>query len=397
MAEEKKDAPSVDVKVPDSVRNLLDEFKNAVESKNNDTIEKMNQRFDQMAFEAKKSRERQANGERELSDHDRAFKTFLRSGADAIEKEQREMKVYDPESREQKALVTYNNVSAGYLVAPPGYSTELNRQVVEMTPALGLVRTVSGGSPSFIFPKRNVSGSVGKTGEGADYNEFISQYGQDEIVAHKHTALTPVSNEQLEDAAFNMEQEILFDQSEQFAFDIGRQIIKGSGIEEAFGMINNVSEVTASAGALGFDDLFDLAYTPKTAYLRGGAGSNDGVGWMANRQTFKVIRQLATTANADNFLWQPGFGGEPETLLGYPIYEAPDLVAPAANGNFVATNVPLLFGNFRRGYTFYRRTGTRVFRNPYRLGNKGIWEISTEERFGGKVTRDEAIVQIRFT
>ena len=56
----------------------------------------------------------------------------------------------------------------------------------------------------------------------------------------------------------------------------------------------------------------------------------------------KAIRQLKNpvdTSGALNYLWTPGLGAAPDTLLGKPVYESDNIDALAAD------NKPILFGD----------------------------------------------------
>jgi HK97 family phage major capsid protein len=62
------------------------------------------------------------------------------------------------------------------------------------------------------------------------------------------------------------------------------------------------------------DDLIELMYAVKTGYLSG-----PGVGWVMNRGTTRGIRQLRDSQG--QYLWERNVQmGQPEMLLGYPIY-----------------------------------------------------------------------------
>jgi HK97 family phage major capsid protein len=60
--------------------------------------------------------------------------------------------------------------------------------------------------------------------------------------------------------------------------------------------------------------LIELMYAVKTGYLSG-----PGVGWVMNRGTTRGIRQLRDSQG--QYLWERNVQmGQPEMLLGYPIY-----------------------------------------------------------------------------
>jgi HK97 family phage major capsid protein len=99
------------------------------------------------------------------------------------------------------------------------------------------------------------------------------------------------------------------------------------------------------------------------------------------RTTLSAVRKLKD--GNDNYLWQPGFGSEPPTLLGYPIVRCADMPAVQANALAIA------FGDFSRGYKVIDRIGTRVLIDPYTA--KPNVKYYTTKRVGGGVDNFEAI------
>jgi len=136
--------------------------------------------------------------------------------------------------------------------------------------------------------------------------------------------------------------------------------------------------------------LIDLQYNIKSFY-RGNAS------WMANRQTIREIRQLALVAGSSvlSYLWEPSFqAGEPSRLLGSPIFEAPDLVAPDAAGTYGTGDAAVLYGDFNYGYVVPKHTDFYLIRDPYTEGSSFVTNIYAMTRFGGAVVRSEAIAQL---
>jgi HK97 family phage major capsid protein len=84
------------------------------------------------------------------------------------------------------------------------------------------------------------------------------------------------------------------------------------------------------------------------------------------------------------YIWRPGLeSGQPSTILGYAVAEAPGMPDVATN------TFPIAFGNWQRGYTVVDRIGTRVLRDPYT--NKPYVGFYATKRVGGMVVDSEAI------
>jgi HK97 family phage major capsid protein len=82
------------------------------------------------------------------------------------------------------------------------------------------------------------------------------------------------------------------------------------------------------------------------------------------------------------FLWVDGFGGMPDTLLGYPVIEMEDLP------EIVTGNNAIVFGDISRAYTICDRIGVSVLYNPYLTA--GFATYQARMRVGGVVTNTEA-------
>lgn len=107
-----------------------------------------------------------------------------------------------------------------------------------------------------------------------------------------------------------------------------------------------------------------------------------------NAATVARLRKFKTSDG--QFLWQPSLtGGQPATLLGYPVIEAEDMPDIAANSLSIA------FGNFRAGYLIAERSDTGILRDPYT--NKPFVTFYATKRVGGCVVNSEAIKLLKFS
>jgi HK97 family phage major capsid protein len=99
--------------------------------------------------------------------------------------------------------------------------------------------------------------------------------------------------------------------------------------------------------------------------------------------TVSSLRKLKDNNGA--YLWQPSVqAGQPDRLLGYPLYTSPYVPAAAANA------LPIAFGDFSN-YGIADRMGRTVQRlNELYAGNGQVGFIATE-RVDGKVILSEGI------
>jgi HK97 family phage major capsid protein len=89
-----------------------------------------------------------------------------------------------------------------------------------------------------------------------------------------------------------------------------------------------------------------------------------------NRQTMAVVRKLKDPATGA-YLWAPALtAGQPGSILGCPVLEAPDMPVPAAGAT------PIVFGDFGSAYLIADRIDLQVSKDEITGWNKG-WSSST--------------------
>ena len=177
-------------------------------------------------------------------------------------------------------------------------------------------------------------------------------FGQQQIDAHKVGTIIKVSEELLNDSAFDLESYF----SAEFTRRIGdkeeESFFTGNGVKKPLGVLADeggaeIGITTASATAITADDIVDLFYSLKAPYRKKAI-------WVLNDATVAAIRKLKDENG--QYLWQPALhDGDHETLLGKRIYTSPFMPELQAGQKSV------LFGDFtyywigdREGITFKR-------------------------------------------
>jgi HK97 family phage major capsid protein len=208
------------------------------------------------------------------------------------------------------------------------------------------------------------------------------------------------SQAMLEDAAFDLEGWLSDEVAREFARAEGEAFVRGTGVNRprgfvtypttaeadgvrAFGTLQHVASGAAGAFAAtnAGDRLVDLVHALRAPYRQGAV-------WVMASDTLARIRKLKTTDGA--YIWQPALSaGQPASLLGYPVVEADDMPAVAADSLSIA------FGNFRAGYTIADLGETGILRDPY--SNKPFVHFYATKRVGGAVVNSEAIKLMRFS
>jgi HK97 family phage major capsid protein len=285
---------------------------------------------------------------------------------------------------EYKALGISNDATGGYL-APSEYVREIIKGVTEMSAARSLARVRQTGSKSILLPKRTGQFAAQWTAEQGARNETAGlAWGMLEIHAHEMFALVDISQQNLEDSAFNLESEIGFEATEQFAVAEGAAFVSGSGVGQPEGFLTNADvgfTVSGSAAAVTGDGLLTLKHAIKTAYARNAS-------WALNRTTLGSVRKLKN--GQGDYIWMPGLAdGKPNTIDGDPYVEVPDMPSEAANA------FPVAYGDFQRGYSLVDRIAMSMLRDPFTQATSGNIRFLFRRRVGGMVVLPEAIRKLK--
>lgn len=310
----------------------------------------------------------------ELSDERKAFAGFLRRGPESLPAD------------EVKSLRVSDDTAGGYL-APPEMTTEVLKGIVEVSPMRQAARVGNTSSGSVILPKRTGRPTARWVGETEKRQETGSTYGQVEIPVHETACFVDVSLRLLEDAAINVESEVSSDLSEEFGRQEGDVFLNGDGVKKPLGILKaegiayTPSGNAATLGTAPADLLITHVYSMPAYYRNRGA-------WMMNGTTLAAIRKLKDSSQG--YLWQPSLAaGQPETILGRPVIEAPDMPDIGAGA------IPIAFGDFATAYRIYDRVSLSVMRDPYSVAVDGLVRFHARRRVGGGLTMAEAVKFIK--
>jgi len=275
-------------------------------------------------------------------------------------------------------LSTTPDVDGGYLVP-----VEFERQIVQGLEESNIIRTLAKTittSAERKIPVAATHSTAQWTAENAAYTESNPTFAQKTIDAFKLTDLAKVSIELLQDSMFDLESYIAaefsraFGIAEEEAFCVGTGTGQPTGIFTASGGVVGVTG--GSATAITVDNLIDLIYALKSPYRRNAS-------FLMKDITVSALRKLKDNNGA--YLWQPSVqAGQPDRLLGHPLYTSP--YVPAVK----AAALPIAFGDFTN-YWIADRMGRTVQRlNELYAGNGQVGFIATE-RVDGKVILAEGI------
>ena len=280
----------------------------------------------------------------------------------------------------RNALETGEDSEGGYLVPD-----EFEHTLVQGLNENGIIRShahvITTSSGLHKIPVVASHGSAAWIDEEGAYTESDEVFGQVQLDAHKVGTLIKVSEELLNDSAFDLESYISSEFSrrigdkEEEAFLVGNGTSKPTGILNATGG-GTVGVTAAGAAAITADELVDLYYALKAPYRRNAI-------WVLNDTTIKLIRKLKT--GDGQYLWQPGIkDGEQNMILGRPYFTSPFMPTAAAGAK------TLIFGDLNY-YWIGDRVGITFKRLNELYAGNGQVGFMASKRLDGRTVLPEAI------
>lgn len=163
------------------------------------------------------------------------------------------------------------------------------------------------------------------TAEGSSINESDPSFSAFiTLGAFKYAATFQLSREVVEDSGINLLEFVARQAAVGMGTAVNAGLTTGTGTVQPKGIVSASSlGVTGGTGVAGVptgDNLVDMVYSVGSPYRRRGAS------WQMRAATLAAVRKLKDTTN--QYLWQPSLQiGQPDTLLGFPVFENPDVAA----------------------------------------------------------------------
>ena len=271
-----------------------------------------------------------------------------------------------------------SDADGGYLVPE-----ELDRKLVERLSEINIFRKIAdkiktGGERKINIADGDPAASWIEEGGALVFSD--AKFSQITLDAHKLHVAIKVTEELLYDNVFDLENHIIkkfsdaLSNAEEDAFLNGNGTGKPTGIFDATAG-GTVAEVLQTA-SIKADDLLNLIYDLKRPYRKYAK-------FIMNDKTVAAIRKLKDNNGA--YLWQPSLlAGEPDKILGYPVYTSAFCPQMEAGNPFIA------FGDF--SYYKIGDRGTRSFAELKELfAGNGMIAFVAKERVDGKLTLPEAV------
>ena len=276
-------------------------------------------------------------------------------------------------------LMEGTDASGGYLVP-----AEYDERLIEALDHENVIRSLATVIQTSGERKINVAASKPAASWVEENGELVfgdATFDQVILDAYKLSVAVKVSEELLADNAYDLESFLInafgraIANAEEEAFIIGDGTIKPTGILHPT-KGGQVGVTAASATAITADEIVDLVYKLKRPYRTNAV-------FITSDSTLAAVRKLKDTTG--QYIWQPALtAGEPDRLLGFPVYTSAYVPAMAAGQPVMA------FGDL--SYYNIGDRGARSFAALHEL-YAGVGQVAfvAKERVDGKLVLPEAV------
>lgn len=251
-------------------------------------------------------------------------------------------KTYDVERRD----ITKGSTGAP---VPTSFYDQLVTHMVHVGPMMELGTTITTNSGENLqIPRTTAFSTSAITAEGSVISESDPTFGAFVTLgAYKFSHLIQVSREMVEDQGVDIIGFLGENAGVSLGVKINTDLTVGTGSSQPRGLaIDTTLGVTGAAsvaGAFSADNLIDLVYSVNQAYRRA-----PGCAWQMRDASIAAVRKLKDSQN--RYLFEPSLqAGQPDNLLGFPLYSNPDVAAVALSARSV------LFGQVKK--YFIRKAG----------------------------------------
>lgn len=365
-----------------SVAKELADLKASLETKAANDNTKLTERLDRIEAKVNRPGSKSAANDNEPKLETKALNGFLRNGAQSLD------------DLEKKTLNLGASTSGGYVVAPE-YSTRVIEGLTQFSPLRSLASAMSIGTTETYIPILTSGTDGGWVTETGNRPSAEPAFDQANIKTFEYAATLPVSVQLLEDSAVDLASLLQRWITKKFAKAEASAFVVGDGNGKPTGLLHtpgDYTQITADQdGSDLLEKLIDLFYALPGDYANVGA-------WMMKRSTMGMIRKLADASTTRRSIWSDSIAkGTPATLLGCPIFEAPDMDGLVGAGSPAADTFPVIFGDYASAYQIVDRVGVAVMRDDFTGADNGIVKLRARRRVGGKPVLPEAAVVLKAT
>lgn len=267
----------------------------------------------------------------------------------------------------------------GYLV-PDEFERKLIEALEEENIFRKLATVIKTSNGDRKIPVVTSKGEAKWLDEEEAYTLSDDAFGQTSLSAYKLGTAIKISEELLNDSAFDMPSYIAREfarrigAKEEEAFFVGDGTGKPTGIFAATGGAS--AGATTAGAAITFDDVMELFYSLRSPYRKKAV-------WVLNDSTVKALRKLKDSNG--NYIWQPSVAaGIPDTIFNRPYYTSSYVPEIDAGAKCMA------FGDFSY-YWIADRQGRSFKRLNELFAMNGQIGFLASQRVDGKLILPEAV------
>ena len=277
------------------------------------------------------------------------------------------------------ALSIGQDSEGGYTV-PDEFEKKLVQALEDNNLFRGLATVIRTSSGTRKIPIAQDNGEASWIDEGEEIPESDTTFSQTMLSAYKLGTMIKISNELLNDSAFDLATYI----AQRFGVRMGnaeeRAFITGDGVGKPLGLLDDacaqVGVTAAAADKVTFDEIFRLYYSLRAPYRKKAQ-------FLCNESM--VLQLMTLKDNNGNYIWKPGLDiGKPDTLLNRPLRTSSFMPGLAAG------NKAMTFGDY--SYYWIADRQNRTFRRLNELyARTDQVGFMTTQRVDGKLILPEAV------
>ena len=280
----------------------------------------------------------------------------------------------------RNALSVGEDTEGGYTV-PDEFERRLIQALEENNIFRQMATVIKTNSGTRKIPIANDTMEAQWIDEGEEIPESDTTFGQTMLSAYKLGTMIKISNELLNDSAFDLATYI----ARRFGVRMGnaeeRAFITGDGVGKPLGLLAEtggakVGVTAAQKDAVAFDEIFKLYYALKAPYRKKAQ-------FLCNEAL--VLQLMTIKDNNGNYIWKPGLEiGKPDTLLNRPLKTSAFM--PEIKGG----SKVMAFGDY--SYYWVADRQNRTFRRLNELyARTDQVGFLTTQRVDGKLILPEAV------
>lgn len=280
--------------------------------------------------------------------------------------------------------------SAGGYTVPDEFERQLVQSLDENNVFRRIAKVIRTQSGTRTIPIATDSGSASWIEEGTSIDESDVSFDKATLSAYKLGCLIKVSNELLNDSAFDIAAHIAqrfgvrFGNAEENAFLNGTGPSATPGTpSQPTGILTTLTANTTAGSAvdLSFDDMYKLYYSLKAPYRSNAA-------WVCSESV--MLKLMMLKDGNSNYVWKPSLEvGKPDTFLGHPIYTSQYMPGLTGTASQDKNKKVVLFGDFSYYWIADRQNRTVKRLNELYAATDQVGFLGTQ-RVDGKLILGEA-------